>query len=233
MKILGISTILFAMSFGANAAVISTYDFASQGNYQEYGYGLLDTDVTAHALNGGHLDGGLQVSATNGYQLQNVAGFPAGTGYNYNAYLDGRSGGQDAGLGVCKALTSGGQCTPSSDDNQLAGEYIHMAFGGVTEILSLDFTGNHTAVSAGTEFLYTLDSGLIWNTLAIGGETIGNFMTLNLMAVNGTFDYTVTNGEMYLAGMTTGVSAVPLPASIWLFGAGLLGFVGMGRRTEV
>ena len=31
----------------------------------------------------------------------------------------------------------------------------------------------------------------------------------------------------------TTVSAVPLPASIWLFGAGLLGFVGLGRRTSV
>jgi len=29
------------------------------------------------------------------------------------------------------------------------------------------------------------------------------------------------------------VSAVPLPASIWLFGPGLLGFVGMGRRVSV
>jgi len=233
MKYLSIFAILFAMSFGASAAAVNTYDFAAQGNYQEYGYGLFDTSVATHALNGGNLDSGLQVSASNGYQLQNVAGFPAGTGYNYNAYIDGRSGGQDAGLGVCKTLTTGGQCTPSNDDNQVAGEYIHMVFGAATEILSLDFTGNHTAVSAGTELVYTLDSGLIWNTLAIGGETIGNFMTLNLLAINGTFDYTVNNGELYLAGMTTGVSAVPVPAAFWLFGTALIGFAGMGRRVTV
>jgi hypothetical protein len=29
------------------------------------------------------------------------------------------------------------------------------------------------------------------------------------------------------------VSAVPVPAAIWLFGSALLGFIGYGRRTNV
>jgi hypothetical protein len=29
------------------------------------------------------------------------------------------------------------------------------------------------------------------------------------------------------------VSAVPVPAAIWLFGSALIGFVGMSRRTSV
>jgi hypothetical protein len=29
------------------------------------------------------------------------------------------------------------------------------------------------------------------------------------------------------------VSAVPVPAAIWLFGSALVGFVGMSRRTSV
>jgi hypothetical protein len=30
-----------------------------------------------------------------------------------------------------------------------------------------------------------------------------------------------------------GVSAVPVPASAWLFGTALLGFIGISRRTKV
>ena len=51
--------------------------------------------------------GGLDVTAT-AYQLTN----PSNT---YFMYLDDKSGGLDAGLGVCQNLTSGQQCNPSKE----------------------------------------------------------------------------------------------------------------------
>jgi len=38
---------------------------------------------------------------------------------------------------------------------------------------------------------------------------------------------------LFADDFTIGVSAVPLPAAVWLFGSGLLGLVGMARRKNV
>jgi len=40
------------------------------------------------------------------------------------------------------------------------------------------------------------------------------------------------NLQLAADGSLTAVSAVPLPAAIWMFGAGLMGFVGIGRRRK-
>lgn len=39
-------------------------------------------------------------------------------------------------------------------------------------------------------------------------------------------------GSQYLLSLTGTVSAVPVPAAIWLFGSGLLGLVGVARRRK-
>ncbi|MCP4331578.1 MAG: VPLPA-CTERM sorting domain-containing protein [Gammaproteobacteria bacterium] len=33
--------------------------------------------------------------------------------------------------------------------------------------------------------------------------------------------------------LSINVSAVPVPAAVWLFGTALIGFVGMSRRTSI
>ena len=55
----------------------------------------------------------------------------------------------------------------------------------------------------------------------------------NLSSVNFT-DYTYDNGSSFglLAFDNIVVTAVPIPAAVWLFGSGLLGLVGICRRTK-
>ena len=129
-------------------------------------------------------------------------------------------------LGVCTTVTN--SC--GSDDNQMPGEYIHMAFSYVVDVLSLDIIGDHVPVVDNAIFHYSLDQGLSWAQINFGA---GNSLieTLVITGVNKTFDYHIQDGQMYLSAMT--VSPVPVPAAVWLFGTALIGFVGFSRRTNL
>jgi len=57
--------------------------------------------------------------------------------------------------------------------------------------------------------------------------------TLNTyMDYAGTTPDTFTGSEAYGIWMVQDVSAVPVPAAVWLFGSGLIGLVGMARRKK-
>jgi hypothetical protein len=232
--ILPFAALLLSFSTASNAVSV-TYDFAAEGNIHEAGYDPFDSD------NHGNMPGGLSITASNGSGSLNYAKDGSdndieGTASNfYEAYMDGNAG-QDAGLGVCQTE---GSCAGISDDNQEKGEYIHMVFDTVVDILSLDITGNHSAVVADTFFHYSLDNGATWESFSIAGEVIGNPLLIASLDpgknswISKTLDYTVspTGGEMYLSAMT--VSPVPVPAAFWLFGTALIGFVGLSRRINL
>jgi hypothetical protein len=167
---------LFSLSAAGNAA---TYRFDQEGNEHEAGYLLFDSDNHS-AANPAHdgeagptpspfppldMPGGLKISASNGGGLPSAPfGTQAATDTPYYAYMDGNWK-QDAGLGVYQTNTN--SC--GSDDNQMEGEFIHMVFSSVVEILTLDITGNHDAVAQGTEFWYSLDAAATtgrWKTSA-------------------------------------------------------------------
>ena len=46
-------------------------------------------------------------------------------------------------------------------------------------------------------------------------------------------DFWVGNGAISHVEIVRGISAVPVPAAVWLFGTALIGFVGMSRRRKV
>jgi hypothetical protein len=65
-----------------------------------------------------------------------------------------------------------------------------------------------------SSYLYEPGSGIgdsgSWTTSALGDKNLSHF-------------------SIY----TSGISPVPVPAAIWLFGTALIGFIGMSRRTKV
>ena len=214
--ILPFALLLLSFSTVSNA-VSTTYDFAAEGNVHEAGYSLFDTDMhgnndPGHSATNG-LPGGLKITASDG------------VGGTYYPYMDGHWK-ADAGLGVCTSLTN--SC--GSDDNQMSGEYIHMVFSYVVDVLSLDIIGNHVSVVDDAIFHYSLNKGLSWAHINFGADD-SLIETLMITGVNKTFDYHIEDGEMYLSAMT--VSPVPVPAAFWLFGTALIGFVGLSRRTSL
>ena len=232
-------TFLISLSFlgfaaASNAATV--YDFALEGNVHEAGYAPFDSDDHGNgdaphgAANG--LPGGLSISASNGsgYATNplDAAGVqiigPAST--QYEAYMDGKSSGNDAGLGVCHTI---GSCAGISDDNQMQGEYIAMDFDFTVGELSLAITGDHAPVADNAIFHYSVDEGLNW--LSIGfGTTNSLIENLLISGVTKSLDYTIEGGQMYLSSMA--VSAVPVPAAVWLFGTAMAGLLGFRRRRN-
>lgn len=70
----------------------------------------------------------------------------------------------------------------------------------------------------------------------VGGATIAEdsvtpFFTF-LMAAGGHYILELARTSNGLGGVTTGVSAVPLPGAVWLFGSALLGFLGWSSRRR-
>jgi len=110
---------------------------------------------------------------------------------------------------------------------------------------SLDpfFSGFGTAnADAGTDFevhfgnfpsLPGLDTIQTLGTFTVDLDT-ANVATANLdLSVNTFWGFpSVTQGLATLENATLDVTAVPIPAAVWLFGSGLLGLVGVARRKK-
>lgn len=153
---------------------------------------------------------------------------------NQFAYLDWGN----AGLGVCKdaiGAPTGAQpnnstnsCQPSSDDNVTVGEYLEFVFDEDVVVDNLWFNNNHDGgFGAGDQVKINGVSYAVATGYAGGANGIGSFM----VAAGDVLKIEYDNEEFYVSGMA--VSAVPVPAAVWLFGSALLGFVGLGRRTNV
>ena len=77
------------------------------------------------------------------------------------------------------------------------------------------------------------DTGLA--TFSCGTCNVGDAFTLDYSAHVPLGDASGFGGvlyELHLEGTVSSVSAVPVPAAVWLFGSGLLGLVGVARRKS-
>ena len=231
------ATMLALFSSSASAVV---YDFIkltqdNPGGLGESAWGVLNVGnmhITGHATQG-----------TNPGQDND------GTQY---AYLDwGR-----AGLGVCKDLLAGAstgadtgsgtnKCNPSSDDNVTNHEYLDFTFDQDVTVDKLYFNNNHDGgfdqgdkVSIGIAGMSPDPfAGLTAFDVALGYAPgspyaqaglngIGPF----LVAAGQTLRVAFKNEQFYISGIE--VSAVPVPAAVWLFGTALAGLIGFGRRRH-
>lgn len=67
-------------------------------------------------------------------------------------------------------------------------------------------------------FMFSADPGKYYLSVFATAENFGQY------------GIQISQMDDALAGITTGVSAVPVPAAVWLFGSGLLGLAGVTRR---
>ena len=97
----------------------------------------------------------------------------------------------------------------------------------------LEVTSGISIVENFYEFDYTLSgdisiSNALWESFAADGE-------INISWINGVnvAPYAVEGGDDFVSYSIAGnnVSAVPVPAAIWLFGTGLIGLAGVARRN--
>ena len=230
---IGASVALFAV--GANAA---TLDFTiPTGGFTVQQYQDVAGSDASGSLTGAVPD--RRITGEAGFQNllidadgENLDIFINNGGSAGKVYFDADSGGP-GGLGSCRNLDANAQCVPNSDDNLtlLADEAIRMDF-------SLDGP-IFTAATFG-DFTFRDDNHQLINGTVSVNHASGYSV---LDVVNGIADFSVIGASSFLvfnadggAGSTSNyyiseanISAVPVPAAVWLFGSGL-GLLGWMRR---
>jgi hypothetical protein len=195
-----------------------TYDFTAEGNALEFGYNSFKTGLA----NDSHVAMPSDLTIT----ASNVTGSAA-------AYFDADFNGP-GGLGVCSA-GAGLACDGTGDDNQTSsnGETIHMVWDAIIELVSIKIIGNHVAVvpldlnGAAPAFVWKTDNES--GSFGINGANETLFDLSLITTATKTFEYYVTNSEIYVMSLTT----VPVPAAVWLFGTAMLGLFGMRRKAKM
>ena len=145
----------------------------------------------------------------------------------------------------CQAGGVGGQLTCGNDgigignDEITTGQTLNLIFNTAVRITSIEFLDLYEGVRA-EEATVSIDGGISRSVIATGSSGDGGYANLDFLALVGAdqnIEFTARNlygddgnNDYALAAIT--VSAVPVPAAIWLFGTGLIGLIGFSKRRK-
>ena len=222
------------LSTGAASAATASWDFGTLANGNEQGY----VEYVAPTSNGIALSafGTTRVTSTGTVVSDPVAAF---------AYMDGYSSGKPGGLGVCKVLTAGDQCSPSNDDNLSVGEILRLEFSTLVRIDAMTLRdGDHNPLGSsgpeGFKVSSVSDAALVavnaWATNGVadlsglGANRVGTTFWIQTRILPDLVGSELEFDKIYLETLT--VTAVPVPAAAWLFGSGLMGLAGVARKRR-
>jgi len=132
--------------------------------------------------------------------------------------------------------------------NESSGQILTLEFATAVSISSFDFLDLYRNPGAGSQAReqarVTIDGGTPHTVDAIGSSGDGGYARLDLLALGGPvlgkkIEFTAFQGsnlqddadnDYALAALT--VSAVPVPAAVWLFGTALAGLIGFSKRRK-
>lgn len=211
--------IISSIAFSGHAAIIiNEIDYDQPGADTAEFIELFNTDTSAVSLNNYSIDL-INQSASSIYRSIDLSGFNiAANGY----------------FVICSDTTQVANCdysfTSTSGWFQNGTKDAIALYEDTTLLDSLSYEGSVTPFTEG-DALIAKDNRVDIVSLA----RIANGIDTN----NNNLDFQlgcITPGSANIAGTgncsVTSVSAVPLPAAVWLFGSGLLGMVGLARRKQ-
>ena len=109
-------------------------------------------------------------------------------------------------------------------------EHLEFVFDEDVVIDDIWVNNNHDGGFDATD-LITVNGMDITAVTGLAGDANGLLASGIYLASGSVLKIAYKNEEFYVSGIS--VSAVPVPAAVWLFGTALIGFVGYGRRTSV
>ncbi len=237
-----------SFTFGLSLALFTTPALGANFDFQN----LADTNANA---------GGTGESAWNPFQWTDAGITVTATARNlantqdYFVYMDRGN----AGMGVCKTLKANAQtgvqnggtnlCSQASDDNITYDEVLKLEFSEKVSIDLLELVnGSHGTNFDGSNFGILVDGAT--PTMVSDFDTtnalIHNFNKPELLTgttfhfISGATVAGIDNfnnlDQMYISAISANAVATPEPATLALFGSGLLGLVGIrklsSRRSE-
>jgi len=217
-KKIGFITLPVVAIFSASLANAAYFDFqAWTGTYGEQGF----DNSTPFSLT----EDGLTLTATATEQIGPDI-------VDSHVYMDGFYLSSIGGMGVCSAINTSAQCIDSSDDNVSIDS-------GNAEILSWNLSQNITDVTLGLgdtdhydyngNILYRYGGGA-W--IEASDASNDGYLTLTLDGSSNMIEFMAVgesfNDHFYIRNAD--ITAVPVPAAVWLFASGLLGLVAVSRR---
>lgn len=214
-RLFAIAMVALAVSLAAPSARATTFDFAT--------WAIVHGEQPfANATPFSLTVAGLTVTATATYNTN-----PA------FVYLDGLSGGQPAGMGVCHATL--GACAGNDDDNVTNGEILRLTFslGGSPVPVTLDLVtfrnADHLAVYGnGDKFSFQID-GLGYSDISFPSN--GQWSPVSV--TGSTFDFKYKSEQFYISTLAaTPPTQIPEPTTLGLLGMGLLASGIRARRRR-
>lgn len=112
---------------------------------------------------------------------------------------------------------------------------LEVDFGQAVSNLSFDFLADESTILSGTVSAFL--NNVLLSTINLVGDGDGNTHEFLSLAALGAIDMLVLDAGDDPSGIgydnfTYDVSAIPLPATIWLFGTALIGVVGFSKRRK-
>ena len=211
LLILGASSVLSLLPAGEADAALVTYQFS--GNIGQVSGSLF----TPTGLGANGFNAGLKMSGTYTFDPATVGLLPSGLGIQlYNGSVTDLN----LSIGNYAAVLQGGGTNVTTMSNGATSLYS----------VSLGTAGNLVKGFAPSLFSLNLadETGTAFSSVDLPGKPAPNLSSFNVNQWKLVF----SNGAQ-LVGSLDSLKAVPLPATALLFGAGLIGLVGLGARGRL
>ncbi len=210
LLILGAASVLPMLSVGNAEAALVTYEF--KGNISEVSGSLFTPG--GQGANG--FNAGLKLSGTYTFDTATAGMLPSGLGAQvYNGSVTDMK----LSVGNYSATLQGG------------GTNLTTMTNGSTSLYSLNLGTAGNLVKGLAPSLFSLnladESGTAFSSVTLPGNPAPKLNSFNVNRWTLVF----SNGAQ-LVGSLDSLKAVPLPATALLFGAGLIGLVGLGARSR-